>query len=74
MKRSTYLLSIIALTILRLPAAHAAGREASAVAKPQAVKAYGHLPLSFEVNRGQTDQRVKFLSRGSGYSLFLTGK
>ncbi len=28
--------------------------------------------LSFEVNRGQTDERVKFLSRGQGYTLFLT--
>ena len=35
--------------------------------------AYGKLPLSFEANRGQTDARVKFLSRGSGYTLFLTG-
>ena len=26
--------------------------------------AYGQLPLSFEVNRGQTDARVDFLSRG----------
>jgi hypothetical protein len=33
---------------------------------------YGTLPLSFEVNQGQTDARVKFLSRGRGYSLFLT--
>ena len=33
---------------------------------------YGHLPLSFEANHGQSDSRVKFLSRGSGYSLFLT--
>ena len=33
---------------------------------------YGHLPLSFEENRGQTDPRVKFLARGGGYSLFLT--
>jgi len=36
------------------------------------VESYGKLPLSFEVNLGQTDKRVKFLSRGSGYSLFLT--
>lgn len=34
--------------------------------------AYGKLPLSFEANRGQTDEQVRFLSRGSGYSLFLT--
>jgi len=33
---------------------------------------FGQLPLSFEANRGQTDARVKFLSRGHGYSLFLT--
>ena len=33
---------------------------------------YGKLPLSFEPNLGQTDGRVKFLSRGRGFSLFLT--
>jgi hypothetical protein len=33
---------------------------------------YGKLPLSFEANSGQTDGRVKFFSRGNGYSLFLT--
>jgi hypothetical protein len=31
------------------------------------------MPLSFEANAGQTDSRVKFLSRGPGYTLFLTG-
>jgi len=40
--------------------------------KLRTAEAYGKLPLSFEVNQGQTDGRVKFLSRGSGYSLFLT--
>jgi hypothetical protein len=34
---------------------------------------YGKLPLSFEANQGQTDRAVKFLSRGRGYALFLTG-
>ena len=33
---------------------------------------YGKLPLSFEENRGQADAQVKFLSRGNGYTLFLT--
>ena len=33
---------------------------------------YGKLPLSFEANQGQSDPQVKFQSRGSGYSLFLT--
>ena len=30
------------------------------------------VPLNFEANQGQTDSHVKFLSRGDGYSLFLT--
>lgn len=33
---------------------------------------FGSLPLSFEANQGQTDPTVKFLSRGDGYTLFLT--
>ena len=36
--------------------------------------AYGQLPLAFEPNLGQTDPQVKYLARGRGYSLFLTGK
>src|SRR5437870_802449 len=35
-------------------------------------QAYGQLPLSFEPNQGQVDPQVNFLSRGSGYTLFLT--
>ncbi len=40
--------------------------------RARASEAYGRLPLSFEMNDGQTESRVKFLSRGSGYNLFLT--
>jgi hypothetical protein len=29
-------------------------------------------PISFEPNQGQTEDRVKFMARGSGYNLFLT--
>src|SRR5216684_1928737 len=43
-----------------------------ATSKPRILEAYGKLPMTFEANRGQTDRRVKFLSRGSGYSVFLT--
>src|SRR2546426_9326159 len=42
-------------------------------AQARLAESYGKIPLSFEANRGQTDPRVKFLSRGSGYTLFLTG-
>ncbi len=37
-----------------------------------AVENYGKLPLSFEANRGQSADQVKFLSRGKGYTVFLT--
>jgi hypothetical protein len=33
---------------------------------------YSRLPIRFEANDGQTDAKVKFLSRGGGYGLFLT--
>jgi len=36
-------------------------------------QSYGALPLSFEANTGQTDKSVRFLARGGGYGLFLTG-
>jgi len=31
------------------------------------------LPLIFEPNQGQTDPQVRFLARGTGYGLFLSG-
>lgn len=30
------------------------------------------LPVAFEANYGQTDSQVKYMARGSGYTLFLT--
>ena len=38
------------------------------------VESFGKLPLSFEANRGQADKSVRFLSRGAGYGLYLTGE
>jgi len=35
------------------------------------IPSYGQVSPSFEVNRGQTDARVEFLSRGPGYTVFL---
>jgi hypothetical protein len=48
--------------------------EPDARAKEAWKKAYAELPLTFEANRGQFNPRVKFLSRGPGYSLFLTAR
>jgi hypothetical protein len=33
---------------------------------------YGQMPMAFEANEGQTDSRVRFIARGSGYNLFVT--
>lgn len=40
-------------------------------ARARISSSYGDLPLSFELNRGQTDNQVRYLARGQGYSLFL---
>src|SRR5882672_6512136 len=58
--------SVLAFTFLAfaLPAA--------AATDPRVSENYGKLPLHFEANRGQTDKNVRFLSRGAGYSLYLT--
>jgi hypothetical protein len=40
--------------------------------KRAATESWARLPMQFEANEGQADSRVKFLSRGAGYSLFLT--
>ena len=39
--------------------------------RARVAEAFGRLPLSFEPNQGQTNSAVRFLSRGSGYRLFL---
>jgi hypothetical protein len=44
----------------------------SAALDAPAQRDFSKLPLTFEGNRGQTDSQVKFLSRGAGYTAFLT--
>jgi hypothetical protein len=38
----------------------------------QVKESYGKLPLIFEANEGQVDARVKFISRGPVFNLYLT--
>jgi hypothetical protein len=65
---------IVGLTLLAAPGVGMAADTRSGAKPPvRLVADYGKLPLSFEANQGQTDPRVKFLSRGRGYGLFLTG-
>ncbi len=46
--------------------------ELSVVGETRINSNYGKTPLSFEANLGQTNSQVKFLSRGRGYTLFLS--
>ena len=65
-------LCALAFLILQFGSPTAHQEITAEAAKPRVVAAYGKLPLSFEANQGQTDKQVKFLSRGRGYTLFLT--
>ncbi|HVL31371.1 MAG TPA: kelch repeat-containing protein, partial [Solirubrobacteraceae bacterium] len=74
---ATALIALIAALAVAL-ATNGAGASGGAdpVAAQPAKKpgaAYAQLPLRFERNRGQTDEAVRFLTRGPGYTLFLTG-
>ena len=65
------LIAAAALTSLAQgPASQPAGNPPAK--KAHLAQNYGKIPLSFEANQGQADKTVKFLSMGSGYSLFLT--
>ena len=73
----TRLLLLSGLILLLLPGVSAGGGHQ--VPLPTAVTSgerwaslYARVPLSFELNQGQTDARVKYLARGPGYTVFLT--
>ncbi|MGH9727737.1 MAG: hypothetical protein ACRD4V_04005 [Candidatus Acidiferrales bacterium] len=45
---------------------------ARAATRTQETKISSTAPLRFEKNRGQTDERVKYLARATGYNIFLS--
>ncbi len=73
---------LTAFSLVSLASAAPAGQSGTSVRQAgtrgielaKAASSYGKLPLSFEENKGQTDASVRYLSRGSGYTLFLTEK
>jgi hypothetical protein len=73
MRKFCFVLLSLALVSTCLSAQTQTGPGPTLQKRAAALSEYGKLPLSFEANRGQTDGQVKFLSRGSGFSLFLTG-
>jgi len=66
----------VAVALSLMPAATLWANSTQGAAPPPSMaavqSAYGHLPLSFEANQGQTDSHVQFLTRGRGHQLFLT--
>ncbi len=76
-RRLPYSLLAIALILGAVTLKNHAGSAFPAAqtrSKAQWAQLYASLPLSFEANRGQTDSRVNFVSRGNGYGLFLTNR
>ena len=62
----------IPLLVSRLPVSRPTIAEPDKTTQAKVQAAFSKLPLHFEPNQGQTDAEVKFVSRGRGYTLFLT--
>ena len=75
-KRATRLSAVLLMGCLPMNAqtgsSSAAPKPSEQKTQQQWLDSFSHLPMSFEANRGQTDPQVAFVSRGSGYTLFLT--
>ncbi len=67
----TWSMFVLSATLLTTP-------PTKSIPKPRATNeetqyaVHDALPLNFELNQGQTHQRVKFIARSEGYVLFLT--
>jgi len=73
--RSLAFVAVLLLTALTVAAARAlhivlkaAQSSASTTVSRPSLSDYKDLPVYFEQNRGQTDPRVRFLSRGANYT------
>jgi Beta-propeller repeat/HYDIN/CFA65/VesB-like, Ig-like domain len=71
MRVSFLLLGLMLLLIPIAPTEAELPRGSEGSSSGMELVSYSHLPLSFELNQGQTDPQVKFLARGAGYTLFL---
>src|SRR5262245_17006870 len=58
-------------SLMSLSASETQPLEPDRATKARVMESFGKLPPSFEPNHGQSDRRVKFLSRGKGYTLLL---
>src|SRR5579864_5455519 len=68
------ILAAVSLTLSLNAKQRSPGAATQANAEPQrtaVLQNYGKLPMSFEVNEGQTDSKVRFLTRSQSFQLFL---
>jgi len=65
-------LALSTLILVSRADAQSSGGRGAGSAAPALVQGYGRLPLSFEINRGQSHSKVKFLNRGPQHAVFLT--
>jgi len=63
---------IISFLLMAAKASPVPGGDSGSAQQRWVAEAYRRQPLSFEANQGQTDPLVRFLTRGPGYTLFLT--
>jgi len=68
------LISLGRISLIPRSAAESSHRDVDASLRQRIVENYSRLPLRFESNQGQTDQRARFVARGHGYDLFLTNE
>jgi hypothetical protein len=69
---SWMLFSLVAAVSLAQHSSAQSSTLGATVPTPRIYEKYATLPLTFEPNQGQTNSQVKFLSRGKGYTAFLT--
>ena len=81
MQSLVFPMTVLVLAVLAVPqlspfeapvAAHSMEPAPAVSGKASAKVGISGLPLRFERNDGQTNERVRFVSRGRGYALFLT--
>lgn len=65
------LLAVVGSALSAMPAGRSTPGRGRVATRFRAAPAYARLPAGFEVNRGQVDGRIKFLSHAAGYTLAL---
>ena len=72
MRRVPSCVSLAACLLLNVASVFSQHASESPIVHQEIRRTNASPPVVFEANRGQADPRVRFLGRGTGYTLFLT--